>query len=58
LGLSSLVVAGPGAVLVAAAQGGPSQPVPGMARWFDDQGGEQAGNLVAGKRDQPGRGPG
>ena len=49
-----LVVALPGAVLVASPPGGPSQAVPGVAHWLDDQLGEQGGDLVAGERDLPG----
>ena len=47
----SLVVAGFSAVLVASPPGGPSQAVPGVPGWLDDQRAEQRGDLVAGKRD-------
>ncbi len=52
-----LIVAGAGAVLVAAPPGGPPQPIP-RAGWLDDDRRGQVGDLVARQRDHPGwRGP-
>jgi hypothetical protein len=42
---------GSGAVLVAAAPGGPAQPVGGRALGAADEGGQEPGGLVAGQRD-------
>jgi hypothetical protein len=45
-----------GSVLVAAAPAGSAHPVPGAAWGLDGQGGEQAGDFIAGERDVPGGG--
>jgi len=56
VGFLPLVVAGFGAVLAPTAPGRPSEPVPDVLAWPDEQGGEQRGDFVAGERDLPGRG--
>jgi hypothetical protein len=48
-----LVMASSSGVLVAPAPGGPVQPVAGVPCGLGDQGSGQAGDLVAGQRDQP-----
>jgi hypothetical protein len=49
------VVAGPGAVLVSSPPPGPGLGIGGSAGGFEDPADEQALELVAGERDQPGR---
>ena len=38
-------------MLVASSPVGPAEPVPEVAQWPDDQGGEEVADLVAGQRD-------